>query len=521
MATSRRSFLKGAIGVGAAAAGLSPGGAGAASPSRPNLGPIALPGLRPVPGRTPIEHVVVVMMENRSFDHFLGWLPGANGIGVSPEGSILDAERYESFVFADQKGKPHPIFHQTQLNGCGLGDQDHSYPGGRLEWNYGKMDGFLSNPANSDYSISYYLAAARTFTSPLAMHYTVCDNYFCSFLGPTWPNRFFMHAAQTDRLDNSLEVPGHSELIAPSLLPTIWDQLNQPGGPTGRYYFYDIPFLALWGAKYLPISSPVADFVVDAQAGTLANVSYIDPRSEDEGDGTSGDDHPLADLRSGDAFLSSLFHAVATGPLWDKTLFIVNYDEWGGFFDHVPPLIVTPANDYVDQVDVWRTKSGALTGVLSGMRVPCTLASPYSKAPDGPDVPRVSSWAHDHTSILRFIEDNWGLHALTPRDASVGRYGSSTKWLTSIEAALDFTSFDPSVPELPELLPFVTAGCGVPGYPQGGPSVGGEEVPLGIQTIPALGPAAAPLGSAASVAGAPRDADWRPVLSSDLIKGWR
>ena len=88
----------------------------------------------------------------------------------------------------------------------------------------GKMDGFLSDPANDSFAISYYKAKDRPFMSRLAQAYTTCDRYFCSILGPTYPNRFFQHAAQTDRLDDSLTV---------STLPTIWDQLNQSGGPDG------------------------------------------------------------------------------------------------------------------------------------------------------------------------------------------------------------------------------------------------------------------------------------------------
>ena len=172
------------------------------------------------------------MMENRSFDHFLGWLPHADG-------------RQAGLAYPDPQGTSHQTFHQTQFNGCGFTDPDHSYEGGRLQYNNGKMDGFLTDTQNDSFAISYYEAKDRPFMSRLAQAYTTCDRYFCSILGPTYPNRFFQHAAQTDRLDDALTV---------STLPTIWDQLNHPGGPTGRYYYSDFPFTALWGTKYLPIS---------------------------------------------------------------------------------------------------------------------------------------------------------------------------------------------------------------------------------------------------------------------------
>jgi hypothetical protein len=127
-----------------------------------------------------------------------------------------------------------------------------------------------------------------------------------------------MHAAQTDRTHNS---------TATSSLPTIWDRLAA-AGRTGRYYFSDIPFVALWGTKYLPISKPFADLLVDAAAGTLPKVSFVDPRFEDESSGSSSDDHPHADIRAGEQFLNQVYGAVTSSPNWARTLLIVDFDEW-------------------------------------------------------------------------------------------------------------------------------------------------------------------------------------------------
>ncbi len=319
MPLDRRTFVKGALGASGAVL-LGEAGADRAGASQRAAGATdGAAGTLPPPATSGIEHVVVVMMENRSFDHFLGWLPHADG-------------RQAGLAYPDRQGSSHPTFHQTQFDGCGFKDPDHSYEGGRLQYNNGQMNGFLADPASDSFAISYYEARDRPFMSRLAQAYTTCDRYFCSILGPTYPNRFFQHAAQTDRLDDAL---------TPSTLPTIWDQLNHHGGPTGRYYYSDFPFMALWGAKYLSISQEISQFLEDAAAGTLPNVSYVDPRFLGEDDGTSGDDHPLADIRAGDAFLSQVFHAVSTGPGWHKTVLVINYDEWGGFFDHVPPRRIT------------------------------------------------------------------------------------------------------------------------------------------------------------------------------------
>jgi phospholipase C len=280
----------------------------------------------------------------------------------------------------------------------------------------------------------------------LATHYTACDRYFCAILGPTYPNRIFQHAGQTDRLQNTFTV---------SQLPTIWDRLNQPGGPTGRYYYSDLPMTILWGSKYQTISSHLAQFMSDAAAGTLPNVSYVDPSFIGEGSATSNDDHPANDLRAGDYFLSTIFNALASGPAWDKTVFIINYDEWGGFFDHVAPSRVTPGiprgsnpHDGIDQDLDHHNK------VLTGFRVPCIISGPFARHGQKGFV---SHDFYDHTSVLKLIEWRWGLQPLTARDASKAKHDPQ-----NLALALNFDSPDPRVPQLPKLDPFVPPGCTAP-----------------------------------------------------------
>jgi phospholipase C len=277
--------------------------------------------------------------------------------------------------------------------------------------------------------------------SGLAKAYTTCDNHFCSFLGPTYPNRFFMHAGQTDRVTNTSTT---------STLPTIWDQLNLPGGPTGRYYFNDLPVLALWGAKYLPIAAHWAQFLVDATAGTLPNVSYIDPRFEDTAHGISNDDHPLSDIRAGDAFLSEIYTVLSKGPRWANTVLVVVYDEWGGFYDHVAPPRVTPG------VDLGSTPSSGVDQdivdgrALLGFRVPCIVASPFARA-------SVAHGLYDHTSVLKMIEWRWGLQPLSARDASTLPDDPG-----NLVEVLDLGYTAPTA-RLPFLLPPPTLPCGTPG----------------------------------------------------------
>jgi len=266
------------------------------------------------PSRSGIDHIVIVMMENRSFDHLLGWLPNADG-------------KQAGLTYTDSAGTSHATHPLApDFMGCTHPDPDHSWEGGRVEYDGGAMDGFLQADMNDDYAIGFYEEEDRPFFNALARAYTTCDHFFAAIMAETYPNRVFQHAAQTDRLHNTLDI---------STLPTIWDRLLEEG-VSARYYFSDVPFLALWGTKYVSITRSYEDFQSDAATGTLPSVAFIDPRFINDETGTSGSDHPHADVRVGDAFLADTFQAVASSPNWPSTVFIVTYDEWGGFFDHLP-----------------------------------------------------------------------------------------------------------------------------------------------------------------------------------------
>jgi len=368
---SRRKFLESAaIGVGAAALGRHD--AFAEQFTAPAL---------PDPDDSGIDHVVVVMMENRSFDHILGWLPGADG-------------KQAGLTYFDRAGLPHATHSLApDYQGCGHSDPDHSYDGARVEYDGGACDGWMRAGDNDEYAIGYYGANDVPFFARAATDWTACDRYFAAIMGPTFPNRMYQHAAQTDRISNTLE---------PSTLPTIWDRLAE-AGLTGRYYFQDAPFLGLWGPKYLSISRHYRSFLLACARGRLPNVSYVDPRFIEELTGTTSDDHPHADIRNGQAFLNQVYTAVTTSPAWRRTLLVINYDEWGGFFEHVPPQ-AAPITD--------ATRAAGDKDGLRGFRVPCLVISPFAARRF------VAHNLFDHTSVLRFIEWRWGLEPLTVRDAA-------------------------------------------------------------------------------------------------------
>jgi phospholipase C len=402
---TRRQLL---IGTAATAAGAAATRAGAAELTRATQRVTKLPR----PGHSGVDHIVVVLMENRSFDHYLGWLPGAVG-------------KQAGLKYADDKGTMHPTHHLTERQGCGFNDPDHSYQGGRTQLNHGKVDGFRKGD-NDDLAIGYYTKSDLPFYGALVDQSTVFDHWFCSILSSTYPNRFYTHAGRTDRSSNTTTT---------STLPTIWDRLAT-AGVSANYYFSDLPFLALWGEKYVPISRPVDTFFAQAAAGTLPAFSYLDPFFLGEGQGGSNDDHPHADILRGQAFLSNVVNAITASPLWESTAVIITYDEWGGFFDHVVPPVLpdVPPTDGFDHKQ-------------AGFRVPAFVISPFARRG------RIDQHVYDHTSILKFVEWRFGLPSLAPRD----------KAARNLAHALDFAHPRNAAPSLPTVTDPGPHICGSPG----------------------------------------------------------
>jgi phospholipase C len=360
----------------------------------------------PRPDRSGIDHVIVAMMENRSFDHLLGWLPHADG-------------RQAGLVYTDSQGNALATHRLTpDFQGCAHPDPDHSYDGARVEYNGGLCDGWLRAGSNDAYAIGYYTRADLPFLGRAALDWTVCSRYFAAIMGPTYPNRIYQHAAVTDRLDDSLGL---------STLPTIWDRLSD-AGLSGRYYHSDLSFLDLWGVKYTSISQSYDQFLADCASGQLAEVSFVDPPLNGENGGTSSDDHPHGDIRAGESWLYQTYRAVTTGPKWAHTVLVINFDEWGGFFEHIPP---TEAPD-VDPAFA-----------LRGFRVPCIIVSPFS-APGA-----IDRGIYDHTSILKMIEWRWDLPPLSARDEAAN----------NLADALDFSRRPPRrVPQY-AVPAFTSAAC--------------------------------------------------------------
>jgi phospholipase C len=351
------------------------------------------------------------MQENRSFDHMLGWVPGAAGVQAGRG-------------FVDTAGNVQTSHHLTRFQNCTSSDPDHSWTGGRTHLAGGAMDGFLRTATAGDtFPIGYFQAADLAFFASAQRNWTICDGYHSGILGPTYPNRFYIHSGQTDRISNTAAV---------STLPTIWDSAAS-GGVSARYYYQDAAYTALWGSKYGSISKPFSQFLSDAASGSLPSISYIDPRFSGEGAGTSTDDHPLADIRNGQVLMNKVYTTLSAAPTWPTTLLIIIYDEWGGFADHVAPAMapVSAAEAAAGNLDV----AGSPDMAYLGFRVPCVLIGP--RAYRG----TVAHGAYDPNAILNFICWRFGLQTLGIRATTSGNIGTALNW-----TAAPNTSLPPAIP---------------------------------------------------------------------------
>ncbi|HMJ78318.1 MAG TPA: alkaline phosphatase family protein [Iamia sp.] len=355
-----------------------------------------------------IDHVVVVMMENRSFDHWLGWLGGDEAWleqGRSRYGGDFGVTANLEQSFTDPAGQEVATQHLLELlsggnpwRGCGHPDPGHGWDHGRVQ----RDQGFLADGSRNDpFALGYYLGDDLPFSSLLARRFTVCDHSFASVLGPTYPNREYLHSGQSGGEKTNylpLEDGGFT-------WETIWDRLEAAGVEHG-YYYTDLPTTLLWGTRMTPWASEVDQYFQRCEDGTLPAVSFVDPGFLG---GSRTDNHPHGDVRAGERFVRDAFAAFARSPHWERGLFVLTYDEWGGFFDHVAPPTFPDDRTSTDDAENFGQ---------AGFRVPTVLASPFARPGS------VDSRVYDHTSVLRFLE--WRFLGAPPEGT-----GGDGWWLTT------------------------------------------------------------------------------------------
>jgi phospholipase C len=374
--------------------------------------------------KIPIQHVVVMMQENRAYDHLFGKLGDAQ-----PDSEPIP----DSFSNVDAAGNVVNPFHLTST--CVPSDPAHQWDDMHAEVDGGKMDGFVKNAAatsspSSDghFVMGYYEEADLPFYYFLAKTFSLADRYFPSVRSGTWANRDYLYAATSDGIKNTLQANG---ILSPDI-PTIFSELTQ-ASVTWNVYADNAPlsFALGWPLTHEGVR-PVQDLIDGFASGNLPSVVFVDGKLNVE------DDHPPADLQVGEAWAKKVYDAAVASPLWQSTVIFWTFDEAGGFADHVPP----PNNDCVARPDNPNDKDFFELGV----RVPLVAISPWARRH------HVSHLQHEHTSITRFIELLFDLPALTARDANS-------------DALLDLFDFDcPNTDAIPTAPEAGTGGC----HPDGG-----------------------------------------------------
>lgn len=360
-----------------------------------------------------INHVVVLMLENRSFDQMLGCMqpvvPGLEGIDVTEIPPVC---------YNDCRSNARRYYQSPDPERCLDPSPSHEHKDALLQINNNKMDGFVDNytsvpgSAEDHYQdiMGYYPRGSLPVIHQLAESFLICDHWFSPLPGPTWPNRFFVHSGTCN---------GHVTMPSGTFHPdlpscdqpqdTIYDRLEEKH-ITWKIYHDGMPqslvLRKLWDRvdHFHDMTAFWQDVAGDE--GSFPQYSFIEPCYRGAAE---NDQHPPADVMNGEALIAKVYNAFrGNDPLWKSTLLILVYDEHGGFFDHVPPPKATPPDD----------KTSEYAFDQYGIRVPAILISPWLSACK-------LSTPFDHTSILKYVIDKWTLRGLTDRVANAKTFADA------------------------------------------------------------------------------------------------
>ncbi|MDG3011623.1 phospholipase C [Rhodococcus sp. D2-41] len=459
-----------------------------------------------------IEHIVLLMQENRSFDHYYGTLSGVRGFddpspawkqyGYAPgspspsafgssginsanvgssSGGAVDANGYLLPFRLDTNRGP-------SLDGECINDPTHSWGPQHQAWNGGRMDQWVKvhleheGPGNGPATMGYYTRADIPVHYDLADAFTVCDHYFCSVMGPTDPNRLYWMSAHIDPEGKN----GGPLVETPTLIPknvyswrTMPENLEEAGVSWKIYQNKDVGPISsvildgMMGCFKQTAGSPALqrkgvdpsypdDFKTDVQNGTLPAVSWVVPSLLDC-------EHPALPPALGAVGIVQVLDILTSNPaVWEKTALIISYDENGGFFDHVTPPTAPPGTpgEYLTVPLGSVAEADGIAGPIGlGFRVPGIVISPFSRGG------LVSSEVFDHTSQLRLIERRFGVDVpnLTPwRRQTVGDMTSAFNFAAPPNATVPKLDPQPRVaPALAQCGPNMALGFldkGIP-YP--------------------------------------------------------
>ena len=371
----------------------------------------------PVAKDIPIDTIVVIMQENRSFDHYFGRF-GRYAGRTDIESGVDDATNPE-----DPADAGSPTHARKRSEHLCFSDTDHGWEASHTQYNDGKMDGFFATNQgagpleNGDRALTWYDEKELPYYYALAKEFGIADHYFCGLLGPTWPNRMFLMAASSFGKTTNV-FPDLSTYPFPQNDALILDELEKrhvdwtlytSGGPPGVATLVGPSLGVRWNRS---VVGTLEKFYADAAAGTLPAVSFFDANFLKEGSADSEDEHPPGDIQIGQKLVSEVIGAMMKSPQWKRSALFLTYDEHGGIYDHVPPPPACAPNDGKAPVDKNGKPIAGAAFDRHGFRVPLIVVSPYTKRG------YVSHTVYDHTSILRFIQARFRVPALTSRDAN-------------------------------------------------------------------------------------------------------
>ncbi len=377
----------------------------------------------PLGDQIPIQTIVVLMQENRSFDSYfshLGKYANRGDIESAPDSTTNPAsvgDGNPTGVLVPYQHGPHRCFLDT----------DHEWSGTHVEWDDGKMDGFYfenngfgppppdAGPSVTDgaRALWWYDQTDIPFYYALASTFAIGDHHHAALLGPTWPNRMYLYSGTSFGRTTS-EFPDISAFPYPQNDAAIFDELEKAhipwniygDGSPGAAVVFGPGLIDRWGRN--PVLPPSA-FFTQAQAGTLPQVVFVDPHLGSQAP-AQNDEHPPSDIQVGEQFVSQVVLALFASPQWPHLVLFLTYDEHGGLYDHVAPPPACPPDDIAPILAPGDQTKGGFDRL--GVRVPMIVVSPYTRPAF------VSHVVHDHTSVLRFIETRFNLPALSARDAN-------------------------------------------------------------------------------------------------------
>ncbi len=402
-AMTRRTLLRGA-GAGAAvlAAGRLPAWARPLAKHHGTRRPNSLP-FPHLPAGTPsmpqIRNIVVLMMENHSFDNLLGMLPYEVRGRARVDGLTRHRDRIVNF---NRDATGHPVFATHGTSPCQLsGEPSQSWNASHESYDGGRNDGFVK--ASGPVAMTFWDKRDIPFTYSLARHFPVGERYFCSVLAQTYPNRRFLFAGTASGTIST----NTAGLLPSAANGTIFDRLD--AFKVGwRVYYQQIASPLILpnfrnNSSQLARTSPFSQFATDAAAGKLPPFTFLDPNYD-----TTSEENPQ-DIQVGEEFVAGVVRTLIEAPTWEHTALFITYDEHGGYYDHVPPPRAIEPDSIAPML-----APGDPPGSYNryGFRVPLIVVSPWAR-------PRyVSRVVQDHTSIAAFIERKWNLPAMTFRDAN-------------------------------------------------------------------------------------------------------